>query len=692
MGRRGGGLGQRGRPVRTRKLRALGVAVALTLAGSVLSGVGPAAAAGKRPATSHLHAAATPATALVGTVVTVAGTVTPKASTRLALQRLVGKAWKTVGHATAARSGAFTVGLRAPKGPVRLTLRVVRAASSTTKAVVGATLHVRVVKTAFKIAAAPSAAATTAVPLAVAGTVTPRAMGSVSLDQAVGAHWVSIGKPVLSAGSTFAFTKALAAGSYRLRVSKPFSTTVAAGVSRSFTVVVTTAVAPPAGPVNPVVSSTTLTPMVVGRHASSTLTASLGTGPYSWSVGAGLLPIGLTLFPSGVVSGVPIVAGTTTFVARVTDALGHSGTATITATVASVSLKAWGTNAEAELGIVSTFATNAIVTPRPASDFVAVTGGYHFALAVDVHGVPYAWGVDDSGQMGQGGTAVTRSSPTSIDSLSGVSSVAAGLASAYAVKADGSLWSWGANEAGELGTGDTTPSRVPVRVPLDNVVAVSAGHQWVMALDGFGRVWTWGDGSFGELGDGSNSPQQKTPVQVPSLSGVVAISAGSYAAYALLADGTVRSWGLKEHGQLGDAGSSVGPYQVTPVTVIGLNDIVAINGHGFEAAFALHANGTVSAWGNGGGGEMGNGTTGDNTAPALVPGLANVTALASGHQTAYALRGDGTVASWGYDASNELGNGDPTFTQTMAPVTVPGLTNVVAIGAGDNNGYALATG
>jgi alpha-tubulin suppressor-like RCC1 family protein len=583
------------------------------------------------------------------------------------------------------------VSLRAPKTAVKLSLRVVRAASPTTKAIVGATLHVRVVKTSFKVTAAAKPA-TTAVPLAVTGTVTPKASGSVSLDQAVGTQWVSIGKAVLSGTSSYAFSKALAVGTYKLRVSKAFSTTVAAGVSASFTSVVSTAVVLPA---DPVVTATTLSAMVVGRPATTTLTASLGKAPYTWSVASGLLPAGLSLVPSGVVSGRPTVLGTTSFVVRVTDAAGHSGTGTVTATVATVALRDWGGNAFSELGVSSTDPFTTIQTPVPASSFTEVTGGDGFALALRADGTVWAWGKNDVGQLAQRDIA-PRTAPSPIPNLSGVVAIAAGESSGYAVKADGTLWSWGGNVSGELGIGSAngTPVVAVGRVPsLDNVIAVSAGHDYAMALTGTGQVYTWGNGFYGVLGNNTTTAAQTSPVQVTGIFGVTAISAGDYAGYALLRDGTVRSWGFKEHGQLGStAFSDMGPYQLTPVTVSGLTDITAINGQGFEAGFALHADGTVSAWGNGTQGEMGNGTTDDNSMPAVVPGLAHVTELASAQQTAYALRADGTVASWGYDLNNELGTGSSTTTSTSTPAAVPGLSHVVAVGAGSRDAYIVAIG
>ena len=72
-----------------------------------------------------------------------------------------------------------------------------------------------------------------------------------------------------------------------------------------------------------------------------------------------------------------------------------------------------------------------------------------------------------------------------------------------------------------------------------------------------------------------------------------------------------------------------------------------------------------------------------------MPGLTDITAVATAHDTGYALHADGTVSSWGNDGSNELGNGDQTTTNTSSPARIPGLTGVVGVAAGQTNGYAL---
>jgi alpha-tubulin suppressor-like RCC1 family protein len=673
---------------------------ALVTALSVAGSTGLAAAA-KKPAVTHLGATAAPATALVGGVVTVTGTVTPKATTALVLQRLVGKTWTTLAHVKAGKTGAYAVTLHAPKKPATLTLRVTRVASATAKAGVSGTLHVRVVKTAFKVTAVASGATlTTAQTLTVSGKVTPKGTGSISLDKAVGTTWVSLGKATLTKTSTYRFAKALPAGSYKLRVSKTFTKTVAGGVSASFHAVVSTAAGPPTTPpttppalANPVVSTTSLVAMVVGKATTTTMAATLGTAPYSWAVISGALPAGLSMVPSGIVSGRPTAVGVSSFTVRVTDTLGHSGTGSVTATVAPVVVKAWGYNTNGELGIGSTTNTDSIVTVKAPNSVSAVSGEFDYTLALETNGTVWAWGDNSSGQLGLGDT-LPRTTPTQVTALSGIVAIAAGVTSGYAVTAGGAVYSWGANASGELGTGVTsmTPTLTPALIPsLSNIISVTAGDRFALALTGNGRVDAWGDGTDGVIGDGNNNAQVPTPLEVPPLGRpAVAIAATSTASYALLDDGTVRSWGLKEHGQLGWATLSLlGTTQPSPGAVTGLTNVTSIACTGFEFCLARHTDGTVSAWGYGATGAMGNGTTGDNNLAALVPGLTNVTAIATAHTTSYAVRSDGTVASWGYDGSNELGNGDATHTNTSTPATVPGLTKAFAIGAGSQDAYAL---
>jgi hypothetical protein len=186
--------------------------------------------------------------------------------------------------------------------------------------------------------------------------------------------------------------------------------------------------------------------------------------------------------------------------------------------------------------------------------------------------------------------------------LTNIVAVAAGLDDALALRHDGTVVAWGANDYGI--------TNVPATVT--NVTAISSGWLFHMALRGDGTVVTWGHYS----------------TAVPSsLSNVVAIAAGGHQfCLALLADRTVASWGWNGCGQAD--------------VPEGLTNVIAIAA-GLDHSLALREDGTVVAWG-------------DNTfgAVAVPANLADVVAIAAGWSQSYGLRADGTVVGWGMGGTN----------------------------------------
>src|SRR5207244_2573076 len=141
--------------------------------------------------------------------------------------------------------------------------------------------------------------------------------------------------------------------------------------------------------------------------------------------------------------------------------------------------------------------------------------------------------------------------------------IAAGNGYTVALKADGSVWSWGDNLYGQLGDQTSNPSDLPVQAfGLTDVVAVSVRQSHTLALDRSGAVWAWGWNGNGQLGNG-NTNNQNRPVQIPSFSGVVAIAAGYGHSLALKADGSVYYWGS----------DGVNPQRASPTQLTSLSGI-----------------------------------------------------------------------------------------------------------------------
>ncbi|WP_424186319.1 RCC1 domain-containing protein [Actinokineospora sp. G85] len=172
--------------------------------------------------------------------------------------------------------------------------------------------------------------------------------------------------------------------------------------------------------------------------------------------------------------------------------------------------------------------------------------------------------VDRSGGVWQWGKSTTEFLPIRTQQLAaGTRQVQDGIGTFYALTSQGTVLSWGSNARGALGIGDTNESLYrerPGPVPgLADVVAINAYQGGITALRSDGTVWTWGDNSHGRLGTGSGDERAVAPARVTAITGATAISGSAATGYALLRDGTVRAWGSGGAGSLGNGGTADSP-------------------------------------------------------------------------------------------------------------------------------------
>jgi alpha-tubulin suppressor-like RCC1 family protein len=212
-----------------------------------------------------------------------------------------------------------------------------------------------------------------------------------------------------------------------------------------------------------------------------------------------------------------------------------------------------------------------------------------------------------------------------------------------------------------------------------NAQTIAAGgwHSIVVCNDG--TVKTFGENDTGQLGDGGNT-DQSTPV-APGLTNCIAVSAGGDQleahSMALKSDGTVWSWGSNLYGGLGNGGST---NTNVPTQIASLSGIAAISAGGWHST-ALSNDGTVWTWGLNGDGQLGDGTTSNRSTPYQVAGLSGVTSIKAGTYHVLALKSDGTVWAWGDNENGQIGIGT-TVTDQTTPAQVSGLTDVIKIAAG----------
>ena len=351
-------------------------------------------------------------------------------------------------------------------------------------------------------------------------------------------------------------------------------------------------------------------------------------------------------------------------------------------------VECWGDNAYGGLGdgtLASTSAPTKVSASQGDAGLAGVTaiaaGGYHTCALLGDGGVD-CWGLDTSGQLGNG-SLTSSTTPVSVAGLSGVTAIAAGSAHSCAVigagdsSAGGTLECWGNNSTGALGIGSvvtmSTPQLVVLHAPA---LEVTCGSSFTCARLVGGAVDCWGENVWGEVGNGGTT-QETSPVAVPGAAGATLVAAGDIHACALLASG-LECWGGDDYGQLGNG---VATQVNTPTAVPGIGAVTLLSAYNDQSC-ALIDGGTAACWGRNTFGTIGNGSVATASTPSTVDGLTGAVQVTTGGFHSCAVLADGGLDCWGYNAYGELGNG--TLTQALVPVPVSlgdaGAATAVAVG------------
>ena len=272
----------------------------------------------------------------------------------------------------------------------------------------------------------------------------------------------------------------------------------------------------------------------------------------------------------------------------------------------------------------------------------------------------------------------------------GVAAIAAGGSHTCALTTDGAVKCWGHNASGQLGDGSTTTRLIPVPVSglASGVAAITAGSGHTCALTTGGGIKCWGSNMYGQLGISMMFESSTIPVQVGYMwSGVTTVSAGAGHTCALTLEGGAKCWGNNWYGQIGDGTTT---NQSTPVDVIGLGSGVGSILAGSTHTCALTTNGEAQCWGSNWYGQLGDGTLIDRSTPAAVIGLdSGLVTISLGDYHTCGLTVYGRVKCWGSNEFGALGNGRMPKNRNE-PVPVSGLVSgVSAIDAGSKHNCVL---
>lgn len=336
---------------------------------------------------------------------------------------------------------------------------------------------------------------------------------------------------------------------------------------------------------------------------------------WGWGQNSNLLGLGLGNLAN---QNLPIQIGTDTDWLTVSAGTVHSLAVKTTGT-----LWAWGNGQFGQLGNgVFNSATPNVTQVGTATDWIRVSAGNRFSLALKTNGTLWSWGWNFTGQLGNGLNTPDLNLPAQVGSANDWQKIDAGDQHSLAIKTTGTLWAWGNNTFGQLGDGTNTTSLSPILIgTVTNWNVISAGTDHSMAIDGNNILLTWGNNTNGQLGDGTNTASN-VPIAISfASSGAVTLyieaSAGQTHSLAIKSDNTLWSCGFNNQGQLG------------------LGNLVNTN--------VLSQVGTANTW----------------------------SAISAGHTHSHAVDSNTDVWSTGRGLEGELGIGSNTAFNTLQAVTCP---------------------
>lgn len=346
----------------------------------------------------------------------------------------------------------------------------------------------------------------------------------------------------------------------------------------------------------------------------------------------------------------------------------------------------WGANGRGQLGNNAMSNQNTPTKVAQIDKAKSLKVGMDHACAILINSTVMCWGANSGGQLGNGNT-IDSPQAQLVTGLTEVSEIALGLFHTCALLATGQITCWGNNASGQLGNGSTIASFTPVAVQnmTPNPKQIVSHNNHTCAI-GNTTIVCWGENTSGQLGNG-NWANQTVAVPVKDLSeSILAIAAGGFHTCVATSSTTnnLLCVGENSYGQLGNGVTT----QIhIPIPIAALSTGIEHASSGATHSCVGYSN-TVNCWGSNGFGQLGDGSTESTTmANKSITFDNKIHQLAASAGFTCVVTVKGSVQCWGSNLYGELGN--ETTTNALAPALVKGLTNVITIAAGNSHACAV---
>ncbi len=352
----------------------------------------------------------------------------------------------------------------------------------------------------------------------------------------------------------------------------------------------------------------------------------------------------------------------------------------------------WGDNTYGQLGDNNTtLKSSPVQTVSGGTNWKQVSTGSGIGrctAVIKTDGTLWTWGLNTNGQLGDN-SITHRSSP--VQSVSGGTNwkqVSTGLNHTAAIKTDGTLWTWGLNNYGQLGDDSRTHRSSPVQTVSGgtNWKQVDCGDDFTAAIKTDGTLWTWGLNTIGNLGT-NDKIHRSSPVQtVSGGTNWKQVSCGGGFTAAIKTDGTLWTWGWNISGVLGD---NTEISRSSPVQTVSSGTNWKQVSTGYTHTAAIKTDGTLWLWGSNFYGQLGDDSRTHRSSPVqTVSGGTNWKQVSCGREFTAIIKTDGTLWTWGLNTTGNLG--DNTITARSSPIqTASSGTNWKQVACGEYYTFSI---